>query len=353
MSIKFGVSARITDESNNEIAAIKIQNLQELKLRCYVDQDCFSVKINAVRSDFLEEKRTGESEFYQNLNGQNVLDGGFFEGRLTDLDEWINIGKFENSLDLGKIKREEYVEFQIRLNLPSELIAYNYSIYAGLAVRALEEYKTDYYALFSEAIQMRVYAAGLADANGNYVFDDENFWWQHEENEDLIFTISPDFSSAAIMYKSTLTPLYYVEMIPFEIPIMPSQKWVAVNENILPAPIVLTNQNWLQYPQPFPKIPTKNILIEKSTLYPEVNGVYSPISFIIGETETYAYLKKTEDSLHFFIAENDTASIIRIDIEEEEAVVPLLLNSFDGENIPVSEWIDLSENPDTLTIRRA
>lgn len=130
------INASITDSTGAAIVALQLSNLEERALRCYVDADASEVKINATRSDFCEQKRTGETDAMSASNGQDVLDDGYFEGRLIG-GTWQNISTFTNALSLGAIAEDAYVAFEIRLNIPTNLVSYNNSIIMGLAIRCL------------------------------------------------------------------------------------------------------------------------------------------------------------------------------------------------------------------------
>lgn len=130
------IIASITDSAGVQIVGLQLSNLEEKALRCYVEANASEVKINATRADFCEQKRTGETAAISTSNGQDILDDGYFEGRLIG-GTWQNISNFTNALSLGAIAKDAYVAFEIRLNIPTNLVSYNTSIIMGLAIRCL------------------------------------------------------------------------------------------------------------------------------------------------------------------------------------------------------------------------
>lgn len=75
----------------------------------------------ASRIDMIFEQRTGETDADAQGNGLEIIENTWVEARLLESDPWTPIGHPDDgALDLGSITGGEYVECQIRVNVPSD-----------------------------------------------------------------------------------------------------------------------------------------------------------------------------------------------------------------------------------------
>jgi hypothetical protein len=82
-----------------------------------------NLRICALRSDFIEVERNGESESVSLGNGQELIDSGMIEGKQPFDAEFVNISGFDNAYDLMGLSEGGTRDFQLRLNVPAEAVS--------------------------------------------------------------------------------------------------------------------------------------------------------------------------------------------------------------------------------------
>lgn len=106
--------AYITDASGIRINGLLFNSGESRTIRIYVPTGTTQAYIRAMRADFVQEQLTGEDDSTALGNGQELIDDGIIEGRLSG-GIWQNICKRANQLDLGAIADGTYKEVEIRV----------------------------------------------------------------------------------------------------------------------------------------------------------------------------------------------------------------------------------------------
>lgn len=104
----------ITDSAGNSISGLRLMPDVVSTIRIYCSAIAANIYLNATRGDFLEEQAAGEDESTARTNGQELLEDGLIQARLSG-GTWQDIGFFENALDLGAFAAGAYKSVDIRV----------------------------------------------------------------------------------------------------------------------------------------------------------------------------------------------------------------------------------------------
>lgn len=128
------LTPRIGNTSNFELYGLQIKRGETVTIRVYMENgDAADVYLCATRADFTEEKRPGESDETAINNGQELIDEGLILARIG-AGAWESICGWANKMQIGPIDEQEYVEVQLKSDLPAGLTSSG-TVYAGLAFR--------------------------------------------------------------------------------------------------------------------------------------------------------------------------------------------------------------------------
>jgi hypothetical protein len=81
--------------------------------------DAATLRLNAIRCDFVRATPAGEESADTNANGGEVVSEAWIEAKLLAGDAWTPIDEYANHLDLGALAAAGVVKVYVRLNVAS------------------------------------------------------------------------------------------------------------------------------------------------------------------------------------------------------------------------------------------
>lgn len=156
---------RIGNTNNVELYGLQIRRNAVVTARIYVENgDATDVYMCAVRADFTEQKRVGESDETAKNNGQELINEGMIQAKIG-AGEWANICGWSNKIQLGPINEQNYVDVSLRCVFPSGADSAG-TVYAGLAFRLSGSPRED--TMIDATSGVTVLGAGLSGVNQTY-----------------------------------------------------------------------------------------------------------------------------------------------------------------------------------------
>jgi hypothetical protein len=127
------IIARVGNTSNNELYGLLIKRDTVSTIRVYIENgNATDVYLCATRSDFVENKRTGEADDTAKANGQELIDSGLILARVG-AGAWTNICGWSNKMQIGPVAEQAYVDVQLKSDLATAETTG--TAYIGLAFR--------------------------------------------------------------------------------------------------------------------------------------------------------------------------------------------------------------------------
>lgn len=157
----------VSTTDNLQLYGLQIKRGETSTIRVFIENgNASDVYLCAVRADFVETQRPGESDEIAINNGQELIDDDMIEAKIG-AGEWASICGWANKLQIGPINEQEYVEVQLKSVIASDVKPTG-TVYAGLAFRVAGTEADD--SLLSAADGVTVSGGYFSELNQTYTF---------------------------------------------------------------------------------------------------------------------------------------------------------------------------------------